>query len=252
MQFVTFNARCQYNTVDGINCFIHRAGMIFDKIARELPDIICFQEITPPILALLTPGLPAYNVHYCGRDEHMAGEGLVIALRKDSMDLITLDRFWLSPTPTVPGSRYKHQSDCPRICQVALVREKKSGKLLRVYNNHLDHKDEEARLLGMGQVLKRVSEDYAAAPLPLFITGDLNARPESAVIAEINGHTAPALVELSRDIPQTFHAFGKRNSKIDYIFATGDIACEGVCCWTDELNGIYLSDHYPVCALTQL
>ena len=36
---------------------------------------------------------------------------------------------------------------------------------------------------------------------------------------------------------------------IDYIVLKGDWQCETVYKWTDEENGIYLSDHYPVCAV---
>ena len=39
MKFVTFNIRCQ-PYLDGINAFIHRAGMIYDKIQKETPDTL--------------------------------------------------------------------------------------------------------------------------------------------------------------------------------------------------------------------
>ena len=35
---------------------------------------------------------------------------------------------------------------------------------------------------------------------------------------------------------------------IDYIYIKGPISCAKVEKWTDEENGVFLSDHYPVCA----
>ena len=54
MKFVTFNIRCQ-PYLDGINAFIHRAGMIYDKIQKETPDVVCFQEVVPFQLEFLQP-----------------------------------------------------------------------------------------------------------------------------------------------------------------------------------------------------
>ena len=39
IKIVSFNLRSQY-TGDGINAFIHRAGMIYDKIKKEAPDTV--------------------------------------------------------------------------------------------------------------------------------------------------------------------------------------------------------------------
>ena len=48
MKVVTYNIRCVWDTCDGINNFIHRAGMIYDKILEEKPDLIGFQEMRAP------------------------------------------------------------------------------------------------------------------------------------------------------------------------------------------------------------
>ena len=52
IKIVTYNLRCIWKG-DGINGFIHRAGMIFDKINAELPDIIAFQEAIPKHIEFL-------------------------------------------------------------------------------------------------------------------------------------------------------------------------------------------------------
>ena len=44
MKIVTFNLDCCWDGAEGINSFIHRAGMIYERINAEKPDIIAFQE----------------------------------------------------------------------------------------------------------------------------------------------------------------------------------------------------------------
>ena len=53
LRIVTFNLRCVWQGHDGINDFIHRAGMVYDKIMLVLPDVILFQEMIAPHLTLL-------------------------------------------------------------------------------------------------------------------------------------------------------------------------------------------------------
>ena len=52
MKIVSFNLRCVWKG-DGINAFIFRAGMIYDKIIREMPDVLAFQEMSVDHLKLL-------------------------------------------------------------------------------------------------------------------------------------------------------------------------------------------------------
>ena len=48
MRIVTYNLRCDVKS-DGVNSFSSRKGLVLDKIDRELPDVIGFQEVTPPM-----------------------------------------------------------------------------------------------------------------------------------------------------------------------------------------------------------
>ena len=45
MKVLSFNIRCPWRDRDGINDFIHRAGLIYDKIETEQPEVIAFQEV---------------------------------------------------------------------------------------------------------------------------------------------------------------------------------------------------------------
>ena len=231
---------------------IHRAGMIYEKIEQERPDVIAFQEFREKHLTILERLLPDYT--FCGqfRKADYSGEGLYTAIRKETLQILGLETFWLSPTPYVAGSRYENQSMCPRICVMTQVRNKKSGQLMRIYNLHLDHQSEEARVLGMKSVLDYVTAQNKKTALPAVILGDFNATPDSETIAMCHAYESGALRDVTDHIPTTFHNFGRmeKDCKIDYIFVSPSLAetCTEVVAWTDELDGIYLSDHYPVCA----
>ncbi len=62
-------------------------------------------------------------------------------------------------------------------------------------------------------------------------------------------HRAGMVYEVTDKIAATFHNWGKKAVKIDYIFATKSIknSVKSVYIWDDCDEGIYLSDHYPVC-----
>ena len=249
LQIVTFNLRCVWDR-DGVNSFVHRAGGIIEKVRAQSPDIICFQEATEQNVSFLKAALTDYYIIYSQREQGWSGEGLATAYRRDRLNLQTMDCFWLSPTPRVPGSRFANQSMCSRICQTMLFKDLLTGRMLRTYNVHLDHISDEARVQGIRCVLERIAGDTAEAALPFFLMGDFNAEPESETMRFCNAAQNPPMTELTAGIEATFHAFGRleKPEKIDYIYADAATAREliAVDCWEDCLNGIYLSDHYPV------
>lgn len=250
LKLVTYNIRCCWDRVDGINVFLMRQGLMLQKIKQEKPDVICFQEVIEPIYDFLSEHLSDYALIYNQRCEGYTGEGLVVAVKKSTARIITVDSFWLSKTPYVPGSRYENQSDCPRVCQMLHIKSLKSGKDFYVCNNHLDHISDEARILGIKQVLEFVSEKLEKHHAPIFIIGDFNAEPDSETIKYCNSYEKIPLRDITSHISHSFHDFGRRETpcKIDYIYtdkATANIEHQ-VYEWLDELNGVYLSDHYPI------
>ena len=256
VKIVTFNLRTLYDTYDGMNAFIHRAGLILDKINEEKPHVICFQEVGEQIRPFLEKYLVDYHMVGHGRLADFSSEGLGIAYRKDSIELFGLEQFWLSPTPFVPGTRYEIQSEYPRTCIYATVKHKKMKTPIRLYDVHLDHESDEARILGIRQILEKMKKDNEVMAYPSFLLGDFNAQPDSETIAFCNDYKDYPLVDLTRDIPVSFHDFGgtghteySRGWKIDYVFTSPETAkkLQKVYRWEDNKNGIFLSDHYPIC-----
>lgn len=244
MKLTTFNIRYDCGC-DGINNFDCRKNRILETIAREKPDIIGFQEVLPHVAAWLKESLTEYYVVGCPRCEDLSGEQVCIAFRPDRFNLMKMDTFWLSPTPYVPGSRYPEQSICPRTCTEVVLQELSSGKVLRVLNTHLDHEGSLARVLGARQILAYLNEAKFFPLAPAVLVGDLNAEPDSPEIRLLSSH----MRNLTEGIGITYHGFGGPNSAdIDYIFLRGAIEGTAPRKWDECRDGVYLSDHYPVCA----
>ncbi len=247
MKLVTFNLRCDHRQ-DGDNCFVYRQPLILRTIAREKPDVICFQEVMPHMSAWLKRSLPDYYAVGCGHGAKFDGEQMTVAFRKEAYQLLEMSTFWLSETPDVPGSRYSGQSSCPRTCTDAVLMEETSGQVFRVLNTHLDHVGKEARTRGLAQILRYAEQPRLFSDVPMILAGDLNAEPDDEEMSLLK--TTPGLTVLTREIGITYHGYYRNDppSQIDYIVLRGDIMCENVAKWTDCENGVYLSDHYPVCA----
>lgn len=248
MKIVTFNIRYDCGQ-DGNNNFCHRKTLILEKIRAQQPDILCFQEVLPHVAVWLKEALTGYYVVGCPRWEPGDDEQTCIAYRWDKYNLMKLDTFWLSPTPDIPGSRYPEQSICPRVCTEATLQELSSGRVFRVLNTHLDHEGAPARLRAAEQLLTKIKSEPFFPGVPTILTGDMNAEPDSEEMRLLSREMSNA----AANVGFTFHNFGRGEFvQIDYIFHTPDILCKRVDTWTDCRDGVYLSDHYPVCALLEL
>ena len=100
----------------------------------------------------------------------------------------------------------------------------------------------------MKSAFEFVEEQNSKLKLPYVILGDFNSILDDAVITMCNGYKG--IKDITAHIPVTFQDFGRRALKLDYIYATDDWAKKtvNVGIWDDNINGIYISDHYPVFA----
>lgn len=244
MKFLTCNIRCDHDQ-DGINSFRYRKEHLLGKLLAEKPHIACFQEVLPHVADWLTDSLNDYIVVGCGRDRNLLEEQMTIAFRKDTFSLIHMETFWFSPYPRHPGSRYATMSNWPRTCTEIVLREKASGELFRVCNVHMDNLYDHARALGVKQLMKKLSETVAFPDAHIIIAGDFNAEPQDASIRAMDPSFRDALAESSG----TYHDYGrmKHPIKIDYIWVQDDLLSSNLSVWNDVHDGVYLSDHYPLC-----
>lgn len=247
LKFVTFNIRCDFGQ-DGENNFCYRKPLILEKLQKEKPDIICFQEVLPHTAVWLRETLKGYYVLGCGRSEMLRDEQLTVAYRPERLNLISMETFWLSPEPYVPASRYGQQSICPRACTEVLLEDFEVQRVFRVLNFHLDHEGAQARAAGLAQVLKKADDALLFPDAPVILAGDFNAQPRDPELQALRER--PDYRILTQDIGVTYHAYGdpRHSVQIDYIAVTDGFACDRVGKWEDRDGRVWLSDHYPVCA----
>lgn len=253
MKVVTFNLRCD-TPHDGENRWEFRKGLVLDKLDAEKPDLAGFQEAQPQMAAFLKRYLTDYLFVGCARGAHYDGENNMIAIRRDRFELLSLETFWLSPTPDVPGSRYANQSSCPRVCTHVMLRALETNERFHYYNTHLDHVSDEARVLGAQAIMGRMREDIARYDLPVILSGDMNAAPDSGAIAAFLTDPEIRLTNQTPDFPASWHDYGRQmdEPQIDYIFMRGFAAEKAPVAWADRPFGKFLSDHTPLCAYLKL
>ncbi|MBO4883912.1 MAG: endonuclease/exonuclease/phosphatase family protein [Clostridia bacterium] len=252
MKIVTFNLRCDNNS-DGENRWQFRKGIVLDRLEAEAPDVAGFQEVKPEMADFLRRHLNGYLCVGCGRSAEYGGENNMIAFRQDRYELMRLETFWLSGTPDEPGSRYPNQSDCPRVCTHIELRPWDSAAVFHVYNTHLDHVSDEARILGAQAIMRHIDEDQKRRPAPLVVTGDMNAEPDSGAIAVFTSGEKHPLVNETPDFIASYHGFGKcpEHAQIDYIFSEGFKAVRPPVAWSELSFGKCLSDHNALCAFLE-
>ena len=253
IKVMTFNLRCPVKN-DGVNYFPNREANILNTIASEAPDIIGFQEVADYSREFIKRSLTDYVVLGCGRNENLGGEACSIAYKRDKFDLISYDTEWLSSFPSKAGSRYdgSDQSTCPRIfvhAELVCSEHGEAVKRLHFYNTHLDHKGAQARLLGMMQIAQSISECDA----PFVLTGDMNARPGDIEISVPTSLINKSVKDATAEITHTFHGFGAYSEgyKIDYIYTDAEYS-DSYAVEDKHENGVYISDHYPICTTIEI
>lgn len=249
IKVMTFNLRVD-NAGDGVNSFTNRRDRVSAMLAGADPDIVGFQECTDAMRATLEQRMGDYSFVGCGRERDCTGESMAIAYKTAAYTVLSVDNFWLTATPCLPGSTLGgDQSACPRMATVAVLMHQASGKRLCFCNTHLDHS---------GRIARQIEAALLCAALdgyrePLVLTGDMNALPDSPEIGLL--HTAMqarGASDITAALGGTFHNFGRipegQAAKIDYIFTSLD--CRSCRTVPDCLqgDGLYYSDHFAVLA----
>jgi len=245
LKVCTFNLRTPVKS-DDLNYFPNRKQRILGCIAKEAPDIIGFQEAAVTIADWLREVLDGYIVVGCGRGKNLDEEAMLIAYRKNVFEMVSMETFWLSFAPSVWGSTYGgDQSTNSRATTAAVLKHRQGEKPFLFLNTHLDQMGKNARTYSVIQILQYIDK----VKLPVIITGDMNAYPDTSEMKLFTESPYQGLVDLTTEVGPTFHGFGKRNpeSKIDYIFSNLPADPKESYAVTDiPVEGVYISDHRPV------
>lgn len=251
ISLMSFNIRTS-SADDGANSWDRRASQVAALIASQAPDIVGLQEAQTDQVSYLAERLPAYRFVGRSRDSDPgAGEAVPLFFHAGrwALDPAEHGTFWLSDTPAVPGSR-TWGNHFPRIVSWARLVHRPTGRALYVYNLHLDHESENARLESATLVNERVAA--RAHQDPVVVMGDFNAEPHSDVLRSFVGGELE-LRDSYTDTSEpdaTFHGFtGERSGRrIDFILVSSEITVPDAAVLHDEVGGAYPSDHFPVIA----
>jgi Metal-dependent hydrolase len=256
IKVVTYNIRYD-TTEDGKNAFAgNRAQFVKQWLSKFDADLFGFQEVLPHVKEWLVQNMPDFQIVGSGRNADFKGECTCIAFKKSTFDLFSLETFWLSDTPTIPGSRFPtDQSLCPRVCTCATLIHKQSGKVFYHYNTHLDNSGELARCCGASMIVQKIDRDKKVFDGKYILTGDFNAFPDSAVLQTFLAYDKENVTDTTCLVDHTFHDYERQPNypRIDYIITDGKTDPKKTFVIKDHTeDGIYLSDHYPVCAFVEI
>ena len=233
--------------------WFYRADLICEDINSVQPDIIGFQEATPIHYEYLKKILVGYDNEMAYRDNFVLSEGCPIFYRTDKFEKVDSGSFWLSETPEVMSKDWG--SEHYRICVYVILREISTGKEFAVFNTHLDHTSDEARINGIQVVLDKISE---FGDLPAYLMGDLNAKENSKTIQSTKESFDDAkLIATVTDDSPTYHNWGNsaKEKRIDYIMISkgdADVFEYGVVDNYHADHGVYSSDHSSIYIKTKL
>lgn len=245
IRIMSANVRCLNPQDLGKKSWFYRADLILKNIEAEAPTVIGFQEVTKWQYAYLCDTLSGYDSVITYRDDTAFSEGCPVFYNTSLYNLKDKGSFWLSETPEVMSKGW--DAACYRICSYVILEEKENGKQFVVFNTHLDHVSDTARINGIRVVLDKIAQ---FGGLPSVIIGDLNAAEDSETYRSVTENFLDAKYQLENpQISATYQNWGTELDRpcIDYcmISKTGFTVNSYKVVQT-TYDGVYPSDHFPL------
>ena len=233
---------------DGTNSWNFRYPATAMMLEDVRPDVFGVQEALHDQVMFIDEMCEDYDYVGGGRDDgKKKGEYTAIFWNKKTMKKVKWGMFWLSETPEKPSMGW--DAKCIRTATWALMKHKKSGKEFLFVNTHLDHKGTEARKKGLALIMSKI-EQLNTSSLPVVLTGDFNANPESPVFEVLDGRMENTRnIAAKTDGTTTFNGWGKEKGVkiIDHIYVSGFSSCPEYRTVTEKYNDRkFISDHYPI------
>lgn len=239
------NLRCLTPLDLGKKSWYYRADLIIDDLQSQAPGIIGFQEATKWQYDYLVDTLAGYDSVITYRDDAFNSEGCPIFYHTASYTLVDKGSFWLSETPEVMSKDW--DSACYRICSYVILTDNVSGKDFVVFNTHLDHVSDTARINGIKVVLDKIAQ---FGGLPAVIMGDFNALEGSETYIRVTENFLDARYQVEDiSLDYTYQNWGNQENakRLDYfmISQTG-FTVNSYNVLPALYDGVYSSDHCPI------
>jgi len=248
---MTYNLR--YASPTPPNSWPQRRPVAKAMIDEQRPDLIGTQEGLYGQLKDLDADVPDYDWIGLGRDGGSRGEFMAVFYRRERLEPLAYDHFWLSDTPEVIASvTWGHT--CRRMVTWVKFRDRVTGRRFYFFNTHFDHESRRARRLSAQLVLRRVLD--LKTELPVVLVGDFNSAAQNSQVYETlvgeNAFRDTWLTAAKRgERLGTFHGYHTPRpdgARIDWILLRGPIKAKSTRIVTFARNGQYPSDHFPVVA----
>ena len=155
LNIMAFNIRFN-NPRDSANAWDFRKDFVSSQILFHQAHILGVQQALCDQMQDLQERLPTYQCVGVGRDDGKTkGEFSGIFFDSTRLEMVTSGTFWLSPTPTIAGSK-GWDAALPRIATWATLWDKQTRYALAVINTHFDHLGVRSRGESTNLILKKL------------------------------------------------------------------------------------------------
>lgn len=254
---MTFNLRTAFGDDTGQNLWANRIQRVVETVATHYPDVMGTQEGYFFQNDAIIEALPAYAwVGVPRTGEEQWDEICAIHYRTDLFELVDTATFALSDTPDQLGTKFSDVQCCPRVTTWVHLKRRKNGEGLFVFNAHWDQAEvKDVHWKSAKLSLQMI--DAIAGDAPAFLIGDFNEGAGDDSWRILTGdltyeNTAGDLEDpwtvLGLTEAGTFHGFDgiAGTSRIDWLLHTKDVVDIEAFIVSDDFDGYYPSDHFPV------
>ena len=256
LKVMTFNIR--YAHTQPPDLWPDRLPVIREIIERRRPDVIGTQEGLYHQLVDLQTSLPEYAWIGTGRDGDSKGEFMAVFYRKDRLQPLAYENYWLSDTPAIAGSR-TWGNNYPRMVTSVRFRDRVNGGELLFLNTHFDHEVQNSRERSAALIIDQLAATTSPG-MQVILVGDFNAGIDNPVYSRLTGDgrfTDSWVTAKMPDTLGTFHGFkgigaAKGTARIDWILSRGSVEVLSSEIVTDSKGTQFPSDHFPVVAELRL
>jgi endonuclease/exonuclease/phosphatase family metal-dependent hydrolase len=253
LRVMTFNIRYD-NPADGEDGWANRKAKVASMIRFHGADVVGLQEALRNQIADLEAALPQLGWFGAGRSAARDGEHCAVLYRRDRLEVLAEDTFWLSETPAVAGSR-AWDAALPRIVTWGRLKDRRTGAVFHLFNTHFDHRGEAARRES-ARLLRGKVVEIAGAGGPAVVTGDLNTTPDSEPYRILTTGEGALVDALAASTCPHHGPSGSWNGfqaiqagrRIDFILVRPGVHVLHHGILSDTFDGRFPSDHLPVIA----
>lgn len=228
------------NPNDEEHAWPNRKKLIANTIKELSIDLFGTQEGREPQLRELED---LVNQNIVDEHREWIDERMYPSIFTHKFDIQNSGDIWLSETPDVLGSK-SFDSMFPRLATWGKTND------FFLCNVHLDH-DKEYTRIEQAKVLCNQIKRYNIDNAPIILMGDFNTDPQSDVHKLITDslNLNDPWVSMGKAEETSFHFFKgeyPEGYRIDWILLSNEFKVHSIELVKDHVDGIYLSDHFPV------